>query len=171
MQIERRQLQYTYQYIEYALRFVVTITMYLKSSQFNLSVPNTCVHTLISLLQTHTLCAQCSVLCLCSITSDTRFRYHNGLRTFIVRIYEGNVSVEVKASYRQRLSLVRKRFHGLAYPILAHLREFAEKRVWVQRRCLVVTRCHHSILCRRSREALAANQRHCKDYTLNICFA
>ena len=31
--------------------------------------------------------------------------------------------------------------------------EFAEKRVWPQRRGLVVTHCHHSILCRRSREA------------------
>ncbi|KAI0242094.1 hypothetical protein LSAT2_014892 [Lamellibrachia satsuma] len=59
----------------------------------------------------------------------TRFRCHNGLRTFIARKYEGNVSVEVKASYIQRLSLVRKRVHSLAYPTLARLREFAEKRV------------------------------------------
>ena len=37
---------------------------------------------------------------------------------------------------------------SLAYPTLARLREFAEKRVWPQRRGLVVINCHHSILCR-----------------------
>ena len=54
----------------------------------------------------------------------------------------------------------------LAYPTLARLRESAEKRVWQQRRGLVVTHCHHSILCRRSREAPAANQCHDRDATL-----
>ena len=34
------------------------------------------------------------------------------------------------------------------------------------RRGLVVTHCHHSILCRRSREASAANRRHYRDATL-----
>ena len=59
---------------------------------------------------------------------------------------------------------------SLAYPPLARLRESAEKRVWQQRRGLVVTHCHHSILCRRSPEAPVTNQRHYWDATLNkIC--
>ena len=37
--------------------------------------------------------------------------------------------------------------YSLAYPTLARLRESAEKRVWQQRRGLVVTHCYHSILC------------------------
>ena len=52
---------------------------------------------------------------------------------------------------------------SLAYSTLAWLREFVEKRVWTQRR----GHRHHSILCRRSREGPAANQRHCREATLN----
>ena len=48
---------------------------------------------------------------------------------------------------------------SLAYPALARLRELVEKRVWPQRRGLVVTHCHQYILCRRSCEALSANYR------------
>ena len=59
---------------------------------------------------------------------------------------------------------------SFAYPTFTRLREFAEKRIWQQRRGLVVTRCRHSVLYRRSREAPAANQRHYRDSTLNICW-
>ena len=48
---------------------------------------------------------------------------------------------------------------SLAYSTLARLRESAEKRVWQQRRGPVVSYCRRSIMCRRSREAPAANQR------------
>ena len=40
------------------------------------------------------------------------------------------------------------------------------RRVWQHRRALVATHCHHSILCRRSREASAANELHYRDATL-----
>ena len=51
---------------------------------------------------------------------------------------------------------------------LIRLRELAEKRVWPRRRGLVITHCNHSVLCRRSREAPAANQRHYRGSTLII---
>ena len=54
---------------------------------------------------------------------------------------------------------------SLAYLTFARLRESAEKRVRQQRPCLDVKHCHHSILCRRSGEAPAANQRHFRDAT------
>ena len=38
---------------------------------------------------------------------------------------------------------------------------------WGGRLCLVVTLCHHSILCKHSHEAPAANQRNYRDATLN----
>ena len=38
---------------------------------------------------------------------------------------------------------------SLAYPSLTCLREFAEKRVWLQRRGLIDTHCRHSMVFRR----------------------
>ena len=57
---------------------------------------------------------------------------------------------------------------SLAYQTLVRLREFAENRVWPQRRGLVVNYCYHSILCRRSRGAPTTNQRHYRDSTLHF---
>ena len=57
---------------------------------------------------------------------------------------------------------------SLAQPTIARIREFAEKRVWPQRHGLVVAHCDHSILCRLSREAPAANQCHYRDRTTVI---
>ena len=58
--------------------------------------------------------------------------------------------------------------NNLAYPTLARLRESAEKRVWQQRRGLVVIHCHQFVVRMRSREASAANRRQYRDATLNI---
>ena len=58
---------------------------------------------------------------------------------------------------------------NLAYPTLAHLREFAEKGIWPLRHGLIVTHCDHYILCRRSHEVLVANQRHYQDSRLKMC--
>ena len=44
---------------------------------------------------------------------------------------------------------------SLAYPTLACLREFAEKRVWLQKRGVVVTHCRHSMLCLKRQQTIS----------------
>ena len=79
-----------------------------------------------------------------------------------------SISVCMKRLASSHIHKYRDR-DNLVYSTLARLRESAEKRVWQQRCGVAVIYCHHSILCRRSREAPAANQRHYRDATLKAC--
>ena len=49
----------------------------------------------------------------------------------------------VKSNKIRFIVCVHALVHSLVYPTLARIREFAEKRVWSQRRGLVVTHCHY----------------------------
>ena len=67
-------------------------------------------------------------------------------------------SVKRDSDHDEKITFVLLK-RSLSYPTLARLRDVANRRV---------THCHHSILCRPFREALATNQRHYQDSTVNV---